>query len=269
MLKDLNTSDLDALLQACPMGLAMSDSKNIITWVNHSFEEYLGVTADEIQGVDFNTLPAGLKQLFVSSSTVHIPANAIRDAQWYMCSKNNLGETGNTMHYITDVGPLYLLMQEKEILRAELVEALAKDPVTGMPNQKALLKSLESQVSRSRRYNNLLSIVIMKIDNIEDLHSQMTADLLVQVSQLLNDQVRWADIVGKLNESEFLLVLPETSAESCKSLCDNLTQRLSELTLPQSIAENFKISTRFGYAQWEKGDDVRLLILKARKMLED
>jgi diguanylate cyclase (GGDEF)-like protein len=269
MLKELNTSDLDALLKACPMGLAMSDSNKNITWVNKTFEDYLGIAAEEIQGTNIDTLPPGLKQLFTSSSTIHIPANAIRDAQWYMCSKNNLGETGNTMHYISDVGPLYLVMQEKEILRAELEEALARDPVTGMPNKKALIQSLESQVSRSRRYNNLLSIVIMKVENLEDLHSQMTADLLVPVSQLLNDQVRWADIVGKLNESEFLLVLPETSAESCKSLCDNLAQRLSELSLPESIAKTFKVATRFGYAQWEKGDDVKLLMLKARKMLEE
>lgn len=268
MLKELNTSDLDALLKACPMGLAMSDSNKTITWVNKTFEDYLGIAAEEIQGTNIDTLPSGLKQLFTSSSTIHLPANSIRDAQWYMCSKNTLGETGNTMHYITDVGPLYLVMQEKEILRAELEEALARDPVTGMPNKKALLQSLESQVSRSRRYNNLLSIVIMKVENLEKIPAQMITDILVPVSQLLNDQVRWADIVGKLSENEFLLVLPETSAESCQSLSANLSQRLAELPLAESISSSYKIATRFGYAQWEKGDDAGLMMLKARNMLE-
>ena len=269
MLKQLDTSDLTALLNACPMALALSDSKQNITWVNETFEQYLGITADEIQSTNIDELPPGLKQLFTSSSTVHIPANKIRDDQWYSCSKFNMGESGNTMHYIVDVGPLYLLMQEKEILRDELEEALARDPVTGMPNQKALFQSLESQVSRSRRYNNLLSVVILQINNLELLEDANKAELLVPISQMLNDQVRWADIVGKLSDNEFLLVLPETPNDACKSLSENLAQRLNELALPASIASNYKIAARFGYAEWEKGDDAGMLLLRARKMLED
>jgi diguanylate cyclase (GGDEF)-like protein len=269
MLKQLDTSDLTALLNACPIAMALSDSNQNITWVNDNFEKFLGISASEIQATTIDDLPTGLKQLFTSSSTVHIPANNIRDDQWYMCSKFNLGESGNTMHYIVDVGPLYLLMQEKEMLRDELEEALARDPVTGMPNQKALFQSLEAQVSRSRRYHNLLSVVILQINNLELLDDANKAELLVPVSQMLNDQVRWADIVGKLADNEFLLVLPETSAEACKSLTENLTQRLTELTLPPGIASNYKIDARFAYAQWEKGDDAGLLLLRARKMLED
>ena len=269
MLKQLDTSDLTALLQACPMALALSDSKQNITWVNENFEKYLGISADEIQSTNIDDLPSGLKQLFTSSSTVHIPANKLREDQWYMCNKYNLGESGNTMHYITDVGPLYLLMQEKELLRDELEEALARDPVTGMPNQKALFQSLESQVSRSRRYNNSLSVVILQINNLELLDEAHKAELLVPISQMLNDQVRWADIVGKLRDNEFLLVLPETSTEACEKLCENLSQRLTELVLPLGIASNYKIAARFAYAEWQKGDDAGLLLLRAKKMLED
>lgn len=267
MLKQIDNTDLRQILNACPMGLALSDDKKKITWVNDTFQNHLGISADEINGQNIDDLPEILQPLFTSSSAVHIPANAIRDDQWFMCSQHKL-DNGDTVHYITDVGPLHLLMQERELLREELREALAIDEVTGMPNKVALFQSLEPQISRSRRYNNLLSIVIMRVNHLDQLDKTQTAKLLIPISQLLNDQVRWADIVGKLSESDFLLVLPETAADACKNLSDNLGERLKAIPLPEELPDNFKISVSFGYAEWAKGDDLGLLMQKARKMLE-
>ncbi|MCW8988280.1 MAG: diguanylate cyclase [Gammaproteobacteria bacterium] len=269
MLKEMSNSDLGQILQTCPVGLALSDEQQKITWVNETFENYLGISASEISGQNINDLPEILKPLFTSSSlssgAVHIPANSIRDEQWYMCNQAQLN--GTTAHYITDVGPLHLLMQERELLREELREALAIDEITGMPNKVALLKNLESQISRSRRYNNPLSIIILRLNNIEQLNNAQTASLFISISHLLNDQVRWADIVGKLSHSDFLLVLPETSVEACKNLTDNLTQHLNNLTLSEELPADYKITTSFGYAEWAKGDDLTLLMKKARDVL--
>lgn len=267
MLKKLDSSELSQILVDCPMGLALSDSKQNITWVNETFQKYLGISADEINGHSINELPESLQSLFTSSSAIHIPANTIRDDQWFMCSQGKLKD--KTIHYITDVGPLHLLMQERESLKEELRDALAIDETTGMPNKVALFQSLEPQISRSRRYNNLLSIIILRINNLEQLTQEQIASLLLPVSHMLNDQVRWADIVGKLNDSDFLLVLPETDSTACKKLCGNLEKKVNAIPTPKDIADDFKISVNFGYSQWEKGDDLTLLMQKARKMIED
>lgn len=268
MLNELDNTDLSKILKACPMALALSDNKQKITWVNDTFENNLGISAKEINGHSINELPEILIPLFTSSSAVHIPANSIRDDQWFMCSQHKLEGNNNTVHYITDVGPLHLLMQERELLKEELKEALAIDEVTGMPNKVALFQSLEPQISRSRRYGNLLSIIIMQINDLDQLDETQTTNLLLPISQMLNDQVRWADIVGKLNERDFLLVLPETTAEDCTTLSNNLTEKLNELATPDGLPDGFKISANFGCVQWSKGDDLSLLMLKARQKLE-
>lgn len=261
----MNNADLGQILKTCPMGLALSDDKQQITWVNETFENYLGISAEEISGHKIHDLPEVLQPLFTSSSAVHIPANSIRDDQWYMCNQQTLN--GNTAHYISDVGPIQILKQERDLLKDELREALAIDEVTGMPNKVALFQSLESAISRSRRYNNQLSIVILRLNNIDQLDQTQSIKLLLSISQLLNDQVRWADIVGKLSETDFLLVLPETSGDACKNLTDNLTKNLNELNLPEELPDDYKISVNFGTAEWEKGDDLTLFMQKAHKML--
>lgn len=269
MLKQFSNSDLSHILKACPIGLAISNSKQNITWVNETFQNYLGISAEEISGHSISELPDVLQPLFTESNAVHIPANTLRDDQWFMCSQKILEDNSDTVHFITDVGPLHLLMQERESLKEDLREALAIDEVTGMPNKVALFQSLEPQISRSRRYNNLLSIVIMKVNHLDQLDETQTANLLLPISQMLNDQVRWADIVGKLNDSDFLLVLPETSAEACENLSKNLSKRLDAIELPEDLPDNFKVTASFGYREWEKGDDLSLLMQKARKVLEE
>lgn len=251
------------------MGLAISDDKQDISWVNETFQKYLGISAEEINGQNITALPEILRPLFTSSSVVHIPANTLRDDQWFMCNQQALDENNGSVHFITDVGPLHLLMQEREALKDELRETLSVDEVTGMPNKVAIFQSLEPQISRSRRYNNLLSIVIMQINDLDQLDQTQAANLLLPISQMLNDQVRWADIVGKLNDTDFLLVLPETGADACKNLSENLGERLGTIPMPEGLPENFKITANFGYSEWAKGDDLSLLMQKARKGLEN
>lgn len=267
MLNQVNSEELDKILKSCPMGLALSDSGQKITWVNDTFQDYLGISADEICGQSIPELPVVLQPLFNSSSAVHIPKNAIRDDQWFMCSQKTLKE--NTFHYITDIGPIQLLIRERDLLKDELREALAVDEVTGMPNKVAMLQALEPQISRSRRYNNPLSIILMRVENIEQLDFIQTSGVMVPISQMLNDQVRWADTIGKISDSDFLLILPETSSTDCDSLVEKLNQRLDELPEVESLPEDFNLHIRFGYAEWEKGDDLSLLMNKARHALEN
>ena len=268
MLKQLDNKDLCNILKHSPVGIALSDTSRNITWVNDTFQSHLGINATEISGHSIYELPKSLIPLFVSSTTVHVPASSLREEQWVMCSQADLDNKGNSIHYMTDVSSVYLLIQEREALKRKLKEALAIDSVTGMPNREALFKNLDQQISRSRRYNNELSIIIMRIKDLGALDDEQSKNVLILISQMLKDHVRWADIIGKLNESDFFLILPETAAEACENLSTNLNTRLSEISIPDGELNNFKISANFGYAEWAKGDDLNLLMQKAQKMLE-
>lgn len=270
MLKNLENNDLRHILKTCPVGVALSDEKNNIAWVNDTFQHYLGITSEEINGLCIDELPGTLKSLFESTNTVHVPANAIRKDQWFMCQHLPIEGSGNVVHYITDVAPLHRTMQEVELLQNKLDIALAVDKVTGMPNKDALLQALESQISRSRRYNNLLSIVIMRVNHLEQLNETQTNKLLILISHMLNDQVRWADIVGRLSHREFLLVLPETGYDACKKLSVNLRERLKNIdTTEIYLNSDFEIDAIFGYAEWQKGQDLSLLMQGAIKMIDN
>lgn len=271
MLEQLNKTQLQQLFKSCPVGIILLDKKGIISWVNDAVVGMIGMQAEDLQGLSVHSAPQDLKPLFEPNATIHLSAGKRGNEQWLLSTSQPLGDGSGEVHYVTDVKELRSLAEEREQLKAELREKIEVDPITGLPNRRALFQSLEPQVSRSRRYNNPLSIIIMCLKGLDGIRAQHSDELIqrlfVETSHMLNDQMRWADIIGRLDESEFLLVLPETTLEATHQLADKIRDSMTNLSLLEDgdIAEMVK--PQFGIASWRKGDDVAMLMKRARKML--
>lgn len=271
MLNTLDTAQYQQLLEACPIGLMLIDAEGKAQWLNPTLQTWLGSQADAILGQTADTAPVELKEMWTANATVHLNANAPGDEQWLLATSQPLA-SGGMMQFFTDASPLKLLMQERDKLQEQLAKTSLTDPDTGMPNRRALSQNLESQVSRSRRYQNPLTILILRIENLADFMAQHKTDsatpLLVAIRNVLNDQLRWADTIGRMDDNEFLLILPETHLDATAQMIDLLHKRLAELTIEGFEDSDFKVEARFSGAEWHKGDDVGLLMLRAREGLE-
>jgi diguanylate cyclase (GGDEF)-like protein len=240
--------------------------------MNPALGEILGEDRrDQLANKTADELPAPLAELLDLTTTLHLPGDEQHEDLWLMGRCESLPDDQGSVQYLIDITPMHWLMQERDQLKSELNDVIMVDPETGMRNRKGLYYSLEPQLSRSRRYNRPLSIIIMRLDCLDEFRQRYQREdalpLLASLSQLLSDQLRWADIVGRLNETDFLLVLPEIHAEDADKVLENLRQQLAGLTISDVPAGEFDITARFGVAEWRKGDDMGLLLMRARQML--
>ncbi|WP_198262829.1 GGDEF domain-containing protein [sulfur-oxidizing endosymbiont of Gigantopelta aegis] len=113
-----------------------------------------------------------------------------------------------TVCYYADVSKKIQI--EKQLLQLEstLSHKMSHDPVTGMLNHHSMFQTLNSEVSRSRRYDNPLSLVLMKVDfqSESNMTEEKREQMRLVISQLLKDQMRWADIVGHLDDFDFVFI---------------------------------------------------------------
>ncbi len=271
MLNTLDTAQYQQLLEACPVGLMLIDQDGKAQWLNATLRDWLGTRADSVVQQTSDSAPPGLKDLWAESAAVHLAASASQEDLWLLGTSQPLAN-GGMMQFFTDASPLKLLMQERDKLQEQLAKQSLTDADTGMPNRRALSNNLESQVSRSRRYQNPLTILILRIENLSDFITQHDTDsaqpLLVAIRNVLNDQLRWADIIGRMDENEFLLILPETHLDATAQMIELITQRLDDLAIEGFENSTFKVQARFGAAEWHKGDDVGLLMMRAREELD-
>jgi len=270
MLEHIKSDLVQKFLESLPAALAMVDKNQQIVWVNDSFIRITTMPRNELLGATIASLPSEIQAMF-HQGHIYLDATNKRDAYWLACMSVQLEDY--TLQYCTDVTELQSLIEDRDNLKTRVAELNPHDPVTGMLNRRALFQNLEQQTSRSRRYGNSLSVMIMRIANLLDYirhHGNENGDkLLLAVSQTLNDQMRWADVIGRLDKTEFLFILPETSEEVTQELRDKIFEHVQKIPLPDLDDGGFRLQLEFGVAQWRKGDDVGMLMQRARHMLDD
>lgn len=270
MLDHIKPELVRKFLESLPAALAMIDKDGKIVWVNDSFVRITTLPRSELMGATIASLPDEIQNMF-KQGHIYLDATNKRDAYWLACMSVQLEDY--TLQYCTDVTLLQSLIEDRESLKTKVAELNPHDPVTGMLNRRALFQNLEQQTSRSRRYGNTMSVMIMRIANLLDYirhYGNEKADkLLLSVSQTLNDQMRWADVIGRLDKTEFLFILPETSEQVTRDLSEKIQERVSKICLPDVEGEDCKLQLEFGMAQWRKGDDVGMLMQRARHMLDE
>ncbi len=148
-------------------------------------------------------------------------------------------------------------VSEEVRLTHELAEQSLKDPATGLLNERGLMVALEPQVSRSRRYQNPLSVVKMNLA-IDSGNNELRR----KISHVLKDQLRWADLIGcGGTPNDFIMVLPETEQEDALRITDKL-----QTNLHQQLGNELRIA--YGVAAWQKQDNTQTLLNRVDSALQ-
>jgi len=104
------------------------------------------------------------------------------------------------------------LIQAQEALRQQAMW----DPLTNLLNRRATLDFLLAELSRSKREQTPLSLMMLDIDHfksVNDRFGHLTGDkVLREVARRLRTSARTYDLVGRFGGEEFLVVAPRCRA---------------------------------------------------------
>ena len=100
--------------------------------------------------------------------------------------------------------------KEAEIRLAHLA---LHDPLTGLPNRRALAEALERTIARSQRSGMPLAVLALDLDGfkaINDRYGHPAGDAtLLEVSDRLRQTIRRSDFVARLGGDEFAVIASE------------------------------------------------------------
>jgi two-component system cell cycle response regulator len=111
------------------------------------------------------------------------------------------------------------------------LEALAHtDPLTQVLNRRALTLRLTAELDRARRYNSVLTLLMVDLDHfkrVNDTYGHLTGDdALREVAALLQHAVRSVDVVARYGGEEFVVVLPETAEGGATAFAERIRERI-------------------------------------------
>jgi diguanylate cyclase (GGDEF)-like protein len=138
--------------------------------------------------------------------------------------------------------------KELESTNARLKETSFKDEVTGLYNRRFFSLRLEEELSRYRRFNHPVSVVLLDLDGFKAVNDEyghtVGDDTLREVAQILMKHSRGINVVSRYGGDEFAVLLVETSKAGARLYAD----RIREVVAKYPFSHGKVITASFGVA---------------------
>jgi two-component system chemotaxis response regulator CheY len=154
----------------------------------------------------------------------------------------------------------------------KLEEAARTDPLTGLPNRRAIEEWALRQIRGAARHGFSLWVVVGDIDNfkvINDTFGHDAGDIVLQTfAAVLRKNTRSSDICGRLGGDEFLLVIAHAEAAGVEATVNRFREQFAALSFPLQ-GQSVSVTASFGLAGFSGSglQEFTALVRKADQML--
>ncbi len=128
----------------------------------------------------------------------------------------------------------------KELLRAgpsrnDPILSRVSDPLTGLHHKEFIGLKVEEEFKKARRYGYALAILLVDVENYEEAlreHGKPVAnEMLLEVAGIFLCESRDVDAAGRIDNSRFLLLLPNTDIEGARIMAERVFQQVCSRTV--------------------------------------
>ena len=157
----LSASDCRDLLSGLPAGIVLCDARDQVIWANESFCELLETDPEAIVGADMSAVLGRDSDPVRTQVDRYVVTSDSGKSRWLECALSHIeaenGQVGS-LRIFTDVSA-FESRQKGRVATAAGRDPSRLDSKSGILNRQAIVQELSSQVSRSRRYGNDLTLV--------------------------------------------------------------------------------------------------------------
>ncbi|MCG5531325.1 EAL domain-containing protein [Halorhodospira halochloris] len=247
-------------VEQSPGVVVITDADRIIEYVNRSFCDITGFSADEVIGHTPGIMRYDEKN---TAKYYDLWRTLLNGGTWEgeFTNRKRSGEPyleqariapirdsrGKVTHYIK----LAEDITEKRSLMERLEYLAFHDPLTGLPNRSLLLDRIGQAVAHADRDPNIFAVVFIDLDDFkvvnDSLGHSMGDQLLVEISQRLQSLLRAQDSIARFGGDEFVLLIPALEHESALiPLIERLQDFLGE---PVSLSgQQIQVTVSIGIA---------------------
>jgi len=246
-------------LEEANFGVLVLEQGSVI-WLNPYLAKLLELKKTDLLGCMMSSEDR-LSTVLLGTDTPFMVSRKNADDVWL--KRQVIQAERQNIYFFHDCSDLVIIGNECRRLQKDLSEMNPKDPVTGMISFDHLVQLLDSHISRSRRYDNALSLLRISYIFPAPIEASLLEEKTKQIAFFLKDQLRWADQIGMLDRHTFLVILPETDYKASLTLLNKFNSE-AHLAL-FSTDKGAPLSFSVGLAEWTKGDSTQKMLQNIRQ----
>jgi len=160
---------------------------------------------------------------------------------------------------------------KRAVLYHRVQELAITDSLTGVLSRRYWMERYKQELERSRKFKLKFSFIMVDIDHfkeINDRYGHLVGDaILKEVSQVIKENLRQIDLVGRYGGEEFSAILIETDKETARFAAERIRQAIEEKII-KVYDEQLKVTISLGVSGFP-GDAVEAndLVEKADQAL--
>jgi len=243
-----------SIVDSLPTAVAVIDVDGRVVWGNAELCELLRRDADDIVGASAVSLQLPVPEIEA------VPSNPIATR---IVEKGRLVGVWQNVGGNTFQGRILLVIDKKYAIDwfLDVLSSGSFDPTitSRLLSRNALLNRLQLEVSRSRRYANPLSCLVIRIDFAAQDKAEQQQTIHGLIASTVTELLRWVDVLGQWSDQALVVILPETSEDAAGQLAAKLGNAIDE----HLAADAPDVSINVGASTWRKGDDAGRLVRRA------
>ena len=258
---------LAGILDSVGDGVYGVDKSGLITFINPAVKEILGYQDDSdiIANKPTDIFQRGIKQANTTEKVVCLVDQAIEDGDARQGVETSFMRTdGTPINVELTILPLTIAGQREgaviafrdisghKRLQDELQWHSSHDQLTGLPNRKAFEVTLEQEVNRLKRSQEISALVYIDLDRfkyINDTIGHGAGDrLLVEIGKLIQTQLRKTDMLARLGGDEYAILMRNVKQNALHQCADKIRLALEDYTFENEERE-YQINASIGVAQ--------------------
>lgn len=162
------------------------------------------------------------------------------------------------------------LIREMGEVNEKLQEIARTDHLTNLSNRRAMVEKIEYEKIRFERSSNPFVIIIADIDDFKLINDEFGHEcgdyVLKALSNLMVDNSRRQDVIGRWGGEEFIMLLPETKLDGGIKLAEKIRQIIKDKTFFYK-GNNHYITATFGVSQHDPSSSIEQTIREADEAL--
>jgi diguanylate cyclase (GGDEF)-like protein len=160
----------------------------------------------------------------------------------------------------------------KSQLHAEAATHAMTDPITGLPNARALHLEFDKEVKRAARSDSSFQLLMLDLDGfkaVNDNFGHKVGDrLLTSLGGVIRKELRDYDFLARYAGDEFVALIPDTDRDAVKELCRRIQAAVDEFGIEIAQGEVAKVGVSIGAAEFPShGESFDQLIISADKAM--
>lgn len=239
------------LLELSEDGVAVTDEKGIIKYINPGFEKMYNCSLKEARGLEISNFDSNFhnKDFYAAmvdrlkstgkweGNIVDVHADNVRRIKHLKIEKLSDPKTGELMYYRIYKDITRLKDSDKMVKRLSSLDYL-----TGLPNKRTLMKLVNEKIKKISGSDRKFSISSVAISNLKEINDSYGFDIGDKIILLFVERVKGnikdRDTLGRVGENHFLLISNNSSSGSLNNYIDDL---FKNCTISPFIINEFEI----------------------------